>query len=160
MLPGWTPVHVIWNNRERHRSLMRLWTYSGEPDTTMRSISYCKAVSGGGQTQANGKGHGEGRSQNPTWSSTVTAVSSNIWCRERLISEKIFWWWLTRPRPGHKLLFGQAYLLWGVNGEGRLYQNVGSYQMTRRAKGVVFSFLWSCTPSCLCRQAEARSMWC
>lgn len=27
------------------------------------------------------------------------------------------WWWLTRPCPGHKLLFGQPYLLWGVKGE-------------------------------------------
>lgn len=27
------------------------------------------------------------------------------------------WWWLTRPCPGHKLLFRQPYLLWGVNGD-------------------------------------------
>lgn len=27
------------------------------------------------------------------------------------------WWWLTRPCPGHKLLFRQPYLLWGVKGE-------------------------------------------
>lgn len=27
------------------------------------------------------------------------------------------WWWLTRPCPGHKLLFRQAYLAWGVKGE-------------------------------------------
>lgn len=27
------------------------------------------------------------------------------------------WWWLTRSCPGHKLLFRQPYLLWGVKGE-------------------------------------------
>ena len=27
------------------------------------------------------------------------------------------WWWLTRPCPGHKLLFRQPYLAWGVKGE-------------------------------------------
>lgn len=31
MLQGWTPVHLSRNNRERNRTLMHLWTYSGEP---------------------------------------------------------------------------------------------------------------------------------
>lgn len=56
------------------------------------------------------------------------------------------WWWLTRPCPGHKLLFRQPYLLWGVKGdhgsrwEGQHYQNIGSYQMTEVAGGVRFCF--------------------
>lgn len=52
------------------------------------------------------------------------------------------WWWLTRPCPGHKLLFRQPYLVWGVKGEqwitlrgANTIKTLAPYQMTGPAEG-------------------------
>lgn len=149
-------------------------------NTTISSISYCKAVMGSGQTAVNGKGQAKARRAH--WRSLLFFNWHHWACCTSVILKKLknasillrpasadIWSTFndssqtrslrTRPCPGHKPLFRQPYLVWGVKREqwitlgGPTQSKHWALSDYRTSSGVI-SGSRSCLKMCIKRPAE------